>query len=94
MPPAYRFADEVLLRTKEMTALQRPSSRDYKSVVNWFEGHHPLVQDEANYIRRKEDMITLRHGRECAGFDSLVERTLSRIDRVLYKAVGCRWIRV
>lgn len=49
----------------------------------------PLVSDEIEYIRRKEDIITLRTGRECAAFDNLVERALSRIDRFLVEV--CKW---
>ncbi|KAK5728874.1 hypothetical protein LTR15_002015 [Elasticomyces elasticus] len=60
-----------------MHALQRPAQSDYASVRNWFEEKAPLSQDEQEYILRKEDIVTLRAGRESASFDGLVERCLS-----------------
>lgn len=91
---ANRSADEVLLKTKEMAALQRPSSRDYNSVRDWFYDFKPLVENEQSFIRRKEDIVTLRKGRECAGFDSFIERVLSRTDRFLVNRCRCRIIQV
>lgn len=76
-----------------MTSLQRPSERDYRSVLNWFADKKPLVDRERQFIRRKEDIITLRTGRECAAFDSFVERSLSRVDDALMR-INCPIIRV
>lgn len=86
--------DVFLLKCKEMVSLQRPSSRDYESVRTWFKDNQPIVQREEHFIRRKEDMITLRSGRESAVFDSLVERCLSRVDDFLQRRLRCQIIRV
>lgn len=69
-----------------MVSFQRPTSRDYKSVRNWISNVGPLVGEEQEYILWKEDVVTLRHGREWASFDGLVEQLLHKID--------CRLIRV
>jgi hypothetical protein len=86
---AETMSDEMLLKTKEMNSLQRPSKRDYRSVVNWFDSHKPLVTGEAAYIQRKEDIVTLRSGREGTGFDGLIERGLSGLDNFFTKR--CKW---
>lgn len=67
-------------------SLQKPSNRDYESVRNFFRDLQPIVREESNFIRCKEDLITLRSGREYAGFDTFVEACLSRLDKRLKKA--------
>lgn len=86
--------DEALLRTKDIAHLQRPSERDYQSVRDWFVDEKPLVDDEELYIQRKEDIITLRSGRECGSFDSFVERVLSRVDLFMMNHCKCNIIKV
>ena len=52
----------------------------------WFYNEKPLIEAEQEFIKRKEDIITLRLGREWAGFDGLIESMLRKLD--------CRLIRV
>ncbi|RMY52888.1 hypothetical protein D0865_05550 [Hortaea werneckii] len=80
-----RPPDELMLKTREITLLQRPSTKDYRSVRSWFANHAPLVHGEAQYLKCREDIITLRPGRECAGFDGFVERMLHLLDVSLRK---------
>ncbi|RMY67076.1 hypothetical protein D0864_11671 [Hortaea werneckii] len=54
--------------------------RHYRSVRSWFANHAPLVHGEVQYLKHREDIITLRPGRECAGFDGFVERMLHLLD--------------
>ncbi|KAI7583973.1 hypothetical protein KC316_g6976 [Hortaea werneckii] len=84
--------DELMLKTREITLLQRPSTKDYRSVRSWFANHAPLVHGEAQYLKCREDIITLRPGRECAGFDGFVERMLHLLDASLGK-LNCHIIR-
>ncbi|KAI6905596.1 hypothetical protein KC318_g7606 [Hortaea werneckii] len=77
-----RPPDELMLKTREITLLQRPSTKDYRSVRSWFANHAPLVHGEAQYLKCREDIITLRPGRECAGFDGFVERMLHLLDKL------------
>jgi len=72
--------DELLIKARDLQAFQKPSHRDYKSVRTWFWNLKPLVRKESDYIKKKEDIITLRSGREWSSFDGLVESTLRRFD--------------
>ena len=72
--------DELLIKTREIASFQRPSSRDYRSVRTWFYNIKPLVQREAQFISQKEDIISIRSGREWSSFDGWIESTLRRFD--------------
>jgi len=85
--------DKMLLKAKDIVAMQRPSRRDWRSVKNWLINEKPLVPSESKFIRRKEDLVTLRVGREGAGFEGVVEQMLSRTDRFLTKRLKCRIIK-
>lgn len=73
--------DEILMKARELNAFQRPSNRDYRSLRRWCRSEHPLVADEQNFIKRKEDLITLRQGREWAGFDGWIESSIKRLPK-------------
>ena len=71
--------DEILLKARELNAFQRPSRRDYRSFRTWFWNVKPLnYEAEEQFIKKKEDLITLRHGREWTGFEGLVESALMK----------------
>jgi polyphosphate kinase 2 (PPK2 family) len=55
-------------------------------VRTWFGNEEPVVKREQKYIECKEDLVTLRNGRECAGFDGFVEGVV--------RWLNCRFIRV
>lgn len=76
------------MKARELTSLQRPSDRDVRSVRRWVHGTKPLVADEEEFIHCKEDLITLRSGRECAGFDGFMEGLLQKTNCNLIK-VSC-----
>lgn len=77
--------DELLVKARELVSFQRPTDRDYRSVRNWHEQAAPLVSEEQEFLLWKEDIITLRHGREWASFDGLVEEMLHKIDCALIR---------
>lgn len=83
------WVDELLIKAREMVSFQRPTNQDYKSVRNWIHNIGPLVGEEQEYILWKEDIITLRHGREWANFDGWVEQFLHRIDCRLIRVSSC-----
>lgn len=89
-----RDADTMLLKAKEMANMQAPSARDWRSVKSWISNHAPLVEREQSFILKKEDLVTLRSGRECAGFDGVIERMLARTDEFLQKRLGWNIIQV
>jgi hypothetical protein len=49
-------------------------------VRNWFDNQQPLIGKEREYIECKEDLVTLRNGRECASFDSWVENAVQKLN--------------
>lgn len=85
---SYTKTDSVLLNAHAINALQRPAEKDWRSVVDWIYSSAPLVAHEQLYIRKREDLVTLRKGRECANFDIFVERMLLWIDDSLS---WCGW---
>jgi hypothetical protein len=65
--------------------MSKPASRDYKSVKNYFDDEQSLPEDEC-YIYWKEDVVTLKPGRENAWLDGVVEKLLQKF--------SCRVLRV
>ena len=71
--------------------MNKPSGRDQLSVQNFLENGdaaegqrvRPLVAADTQFVYHKEDLVTLRPGRESAWLDALVERVL----RVLHGRV-------
>lgn len=84
----------MLLNAKQVTSMQHPAERDWRSVKRWIMGNKPLVDGEQEFILRKEDLVTLRPGREGAGFESVVERMLRRIDKFLSQRLRCEIVKV
>jgi hypothetical protein len=72
--------DELMLKAKEILALPKPSKRDYRNVRAFFYNTKPLVEGQSIFIERKEDVISLRTGREWTNFDSFVESSLKKFD--------------
>ncbi|KAF6226905.1 hypothetical protein HO133_008346 [Letharia lupina] len=77
---------ELLLKAQKLKAMDRPSNRDYRSVLHFMENDGgQLFEEDMGFIYEKEDLITLRPGREYAWLDGLLERTL--------KVLRCRLIK-
>jgi hypothetical protein len=68
-----------------LAAMSKPAGKDYKSVQNWIWSRNPLDEASRSWIRMKEDLVTLRPGREHAWLDAFIEHLL--------KALDCRMIR-
>ena len=78
---------ELLLKTQGLKNLEKPSARDYRSVLNFMENDGgQTYETESGWIYDKEDLVSLRPGREHAWLDGFLERML-RICR-------CRLLRV
>lgn len=78
--------NEILMKARDMNGFQRPSNRDYRSIRRWFQSKGPLVEGEQEYIKRREDLVTLRQGREWAGFDGWIESAIKRLPEGLAEA--------
>jgi hypothetical protein len=61
-----------------MASLKKPASSDYRGVKKYFEQEHPVARDES-YIYNKEDIISLKLGRETAWLDGILEKVLSKL---------------
>jgi hypothetical protein len=81
---------ELINIAQTMVALNKPASRDYQSVKNFFDNEAPLCADEV-YIYHKEDIITLKPGRENAWLDGLVERILQKLTCAPVKVISPKW---
>jgi len=81
--------DELLIKARDIQTFQKPSERDYRNVRTWFWNIGPLVEEESEFIRRKEDIVTLRHGREWCSFDGIIESSLKRFDCNLIRRIFC-----
>jgi hypothetical protein len=73
------FTAELLTVAQTLVAFNKPAPRDYTSVKNYFENDPPLNSEDECYIYRKEDMITLKPGRENAWLDGTIERVLQKL---------------
>ncbi|KAL8866799.1 MAG: hypothetical protein Q9174_006076 [Haloplaca sp. 1 TL-2023] len=68
---------ELLLKANQMKGLESPSNRDYRSVLRFMEnGRGQLFEEEMSWVYDKEDLVTLRPGREHAWLDGILERIL------------------
>lgn len=64
--------------------MNKPASRDYESLLNFMENGYelngepirPLLKEDSKFLYQKEDLITLRPGRESAWLDASMERVL------------------
>lgn len=65
-----------MLAASQMTALNKPTTTEHNSVKWWMAEQQPLKVDDARFIYEKEDLITLRPGREYAFLDAAVESFL------------------
>ncbi|KAF2756294.1 hypothetical protein EJ05DRAFT_96314 [Pseudovirgaria hyperparasitica] len=79
--------DKWMIKSRKMTGFQRPSERNYRSVRRYINNAKPLMDADNDSIRHKEDILSLRNGREWAGFDGFVERSLQIIDQKVLKPI-------
>lgn len=69
---------ELLLKANQVKTLEKPSSRDYRSVLRYMEKDGgQLYEQDMSWIYDREDLVTLRPGREHAWLDGILERMLS-----------------
>ena len=66
----------LLLSSRNMTGMNRPSDSEFRSVNRYMWQENPLFAPEAKYMLHKEDLVTLRPGREHAWLDASLEHLL------------------
>lgn len=64
---------------QQLVAFNKPTACDYQSVVNYMDHNKPLIAKDAQWIQHREDLVTLRAGREHAWLDTSIEHLLKWI---------------
>lgn len=67
------------MKARDLKSLQKPSNRDYRNFRTWFWNKKPIADREMEFIKRREDLVSLRQGREWSSFDDLVERCVQKM---------------
>ncbi|KAK4540333.1 hypothetical protein LTR36_009290, partial [Oleoguttula mirabilis] len=70
----------ILNTAQQMMTFNRPSGSEYTSVYNYLDNEKPIHKLERSYIEHKEDLVTLRPGREHAWLDRSIEFLLRKLD--------------
>jgi len=61
---------------RELVALNKPANKDHQSLTDYMYNSQPLCDDETEWAYKREDLVTLRPGREHAWLDASVEHLL------------------
>lgn len=69
---------DLLIAAQTIAGFKTAPRRDYRSMRNFFERNAPLCPLES-YIYCREDLITLKPGRENAWLDAMVEKCLQNL---------------
>lgn len=64
-------------------AFHKPGDDEQISVSNYLTIHKPVKEHEREYAQHKEDLVTLRPGREHAWLDRSIEKTLQAMQKPL-----------
>lgn len=75
----------LLTAAQQMRGFERPSEKDYKSVKAYEWNERPIVEDEAEWLRWKEDLVALKPKKEPDRLERTIEAILGKID--------CKFIR-
>lgn len=78
----------LLAQARDLQAMNRPSDRDHKSVSNYFEGSS-LIEQDREFLLYKEDLVSIRPGREHAWLDECVDTILRWYPNPAVKYMFC-----
>jgi len=76
-PISFLDLASLLVAAQKLTKFNKPTECEYTNVRNWIEG---VLDEDAESVYLKEDLITLRSGCEYAWLDAGVERVLRSFD--------------
>jgi len=74
----------LLAAARDLSMFNKPPNRDYLSVKRYFDQEPPVCNVES-YIYCKEDVITLKPGRESTSLDRFVEKTVQKLPRKIVR---------
>jgi hypothetical protein len=69
---------DLLIIAQKLAGLNKPPTRDYLSVKYYFDMEDPVCNVES-YVFRREDLISLKPGREIAWLDGAIEKLLQSL---------------
>jgi len=70
------YPGQLLQQAQTLVAINKPPMRDQLSLRNYIENRRCLVEGESAFAYHKEDLVTLRPGRDHSFVDAFVERML------------------
>lgn len=70
----------VLEAAQRLMGFNKPSHGDQRSACNYIWGNKPIDPRESAYFQCKEDLITLKAGREHAWLDTVIEAALRKLN--------------
>jgi len=76
-----------------LVSMNRPSNSEYRSVQSFVVDEKTQCQEEETWIHCKEDLITLRPGREHAWLDATIEHLLRRLHSPIIERLFCSKVR-
>ncbi|KAF3050098.1 hypothetical protein E8E11_002378 [Didymella keratinophila] len=83
--------DEIMINQNAINGFQRESNRDYSNVRAWIENNTPLVSAEEEYILCKDDLWSMRRGREGTVFEGAIGNVLKKCESTPLRGI-VRWI--
>ncbi|CAG8955482.1 hypothetical protein HYFRA_00010349 [Hymenoscyphus fraxineus] len=79
---------QLLATAGTLACFNPPSKYNYRNVRNYFDERKPLCAEET-YIKYKEDLLTLKPGREHSWLDASVEQLVQRLTK--YSWINVRY---
>ena len=67
---------QLLKQAQDLVAMNKPPMREQTSLRNYLENRPNLVEGERAFAYQKEDLVTLRPGRDHSFVDAFVEHLL------------------
>lgn len=74
-------AANILKAAHRIMAFNRSSASEYESVSHYLDNNKPIHKRERSYIKHREDLVTLRPGREHAWLDRSIEGLLHMLHK-------------
>lgn len=80
---------KLVSAAQNLVSMNKPSNSEYKSVENFVHDERTQCEEEETWIQWKEDLMTLRPGREHAWLDAGIEHLLRHLHCRLVEYVFC-----
>ena len=79
----------LLDQATKLEAMEKPTDRDHASLTNFFDNEAPVGDSDREFLLHKEDLITIRAGRDRAWLDAAVEALLRLYPCAPIKYIFC-----